>query len=469
MELIHARILSEEPEAVVEVIKSWTKAPGTHVEERMSTRIKTYPFRSPGKNYYILFDHAHESYWDTAFWETFFKDSVQHGSGPFAIIFCSYGSPSPEPIDHEDGTPVRLPPCSRVSLTPHTCNDPHHSPVGLLFSQKEFNETLERFRGPDHDVIRLDQELQEMLFEWSMGHAGAIGDLLSLLSRCLTLPDLSDLPQMRKKLRKGDMLNIEDFFNIAPGTVLPETLESLPNFSRGLPQIVQLRTAGVAAVFRKLLTMGSIIEDGDDNVDFCHRHGWIHSEMNLGKTCYTFPSPLHATYVSWRLIPPVIHCQFMTVRDMAFGILKKFVPSQLSSPSRIGVAFSDRPLEARYQYEFYRGLFTATGGGVRICPELLTAPGARRGRINFFVPGKKWGIELIREGSNLAEHSPRFGLRGKYGVWLTSNDMIDYIILDCRTSMPVVPHPRKLPLELRTIQGYVKHHSRNEKPLPCCV
>jgi hypothetical protein len=112
----------------------------------------------------------------------------------------------------------------------------------------------------------------------------------------------------------------------------------------------------------------------------------------------------------------LVHCPFVTVRDMTFGILKKFVPSQLSSPSRIGVAFSDRPLEGRYQYEFYRGLFTATGGGVRTGPKLLTAPGACKGRIDFFVPGKKWGIELTREGSNLAEHISRFGLRGKYQV-----------------------------------------------------
>ena len=129
---------------------------------------------------------------------------------------------------------------------------------------------------------------------------------------------------------------------------------------------------------------------------------------------------------------------------MTFSILKKFNPSQLSSPSRIGVAFPDRPMEARYQFEFYRGLFTATGGGVRICPELFTAPGARKGGIDFFIPEKKWGIELIREGtrSSLSERSSSFGLGSKYGVWLASNDMVDYIILDCRTDIPRSPNSR---------------------------
>jgi len=147
-------------------------------------------------------------------------------------------------------------------------------------------------------------------------------------------------------------------------------------------------------------------------------------------------------YVSWRLTPILRQFPYATVHDMTFSILKKFNPSQLSSPSRIGVAFSDRPLEARYQFEFYRGLFAATGGGVRICPELFTAPGARRGRVDFFIPEKKWGIELTREGSRLSEHSSRFGPGCKYGAWLDSNDMVDYMILDCRTETPKSASPR---------------------------
>lgn len=237
------------------------------------------------------------------------------------------------------------------------------------------------------------------------------------------------------------MLNVEDFLYMETGKLFPAMLEHLPSFSRGLPQVAELQKAGVATVFRELLIEGSITRDGDVDVDFCHRRGWMHSELDSGKTCYTFPSPLHATYISWRLIPSNVQCPYATVQEMAFTILKKFNPSQLSSPSRIGVAFSDRPLEARYQSEFYRGLFAATGGGVRICPELFTERGARQGgRINFYIPATKWGIELLREGSGLAEHSSRFSLHGKYGVWLTSNLMIDYIILDCRTSIPSKPH-----------------------------
>jgi hypothetical protein len=226
-------------------------------------------------------------------------------------------------------------------------------------------------------------------------------------------------------------------------------LEEFPNLTQGLPDGAQLQTANIAGVFQELLMQGGAItrywDALDNDVNFCHRQGWIHSDLDkkTDMVSYTFPSPLHATYVSWKLIPASEDCPFETVRDLAFAILMKFVPARQSSPSRIGVAFSDRPLEARYQCEFYRGLFSATGGSVRICPELLTAPGARSGRIEFFIPGKKWGIALTREGSKLAEHDSRFGVVGKYGVWLSSGDISDYIILDCRTSTPNLPHPGK--------------------------
>jgi hypothetical protein len=252
-------------------------------------------------------------------------------------------------------------------------------------------------------------------------------------------------------LRDGGTLIIDDLNKVQQAG---ELFSDLPNFSRGLPTLNDMQKPGVATVFRKLLTGQYIIASGNNDEDFCHRRGWMQSGEYQEKTCYTFSSPLHALYISWRLIPTVINCPYGTVQEMTFSILKKFSPSQLSSPSRIGVAFSDRPLEARYQYEFYRGLFSATGGCVRICPELFTAPGARRGCIDFFIPEKKWGIEFIREGKphTLSEHSSRFGPGSKYGAWLDSNDMVDYIILDCRTDWPESVNPCNCILILQIFQ-----------------
>jgi hypothetical protein len=186
MELLHAHILSKDPTAIVEVIKGWPVETGIEIEDRMIRRIKTFPFDDPC-NHYLLFDNAHDTYWDGLLWETLFKDNVQrHRSGPFAILFCSYGSPTTQPVDHETGTPLCLPCDARVSLTPSNTTTLAFSPIGLLFSREEFNEAIERHKDADRTIIRLDQALQDMLFEWTMGHAGAVGDLLFKLTHLVS-------------------------------------------------------------------------------------------------------------------------------------------------------------------------------------------------------------------------------------------------------------------------------------------
>ena len=118
-------------------------------------------------NHYLLFDNAQDTYWDGFLWENFFKDTVQRGSGTCAILFCSYGSPSTRPVEHDDGIPLVLHDSARISLTPHRIDtsDSEFLPIGLLFSREEFEEAVNRFKGPDHSRIRMDQELRQMLFE----------------------------------------------------------------------------------------------------------------------------------------------------------------------------------------------------------------------------------------------------------------------------------------------------------------
>jgi len=197
MELLHDRILHHDRAATVEVIKGWAKEDGTTIQDRIHKRIKSYSAGS-GK-LFLLFDNAQTTYWDAPLWENFFKDVVQHGSGPLAILFCSYGSPSDRPVEYDEGTPLILPPGSRISLTPH--DGPDHSgfpPIGLLFSREEFEEAVDRFRGADGTRIHVEQELRQILFDWTMGHAGAVGDLLVELSRMVSplVSSILNVPQL---------------------------------------------------------------------------------------------------------------------------------------------------------------------------------------------------------------------------------------------------------------------------------
>jgi len=242
-----------------------------------------------------------------------------------------------------------------------------------------------------------------------------------------------------------------------------------------------MQDPAIANILHKVIADGGIVIEGahvdvdGDPLVTCYRHGWIHADAiedetsREKKTSYKFASPLHATYISWSMIPPVFECSFETVKEMAFALLKKFNRSQLLSPAHMGETRRDKPHEARYQFEFYRVLKAATGGGFVVAPEFHTAVGAPRGRIDFFIPGKKWGIEFLRDGTDgtLVEHGYRF-IGGAYSLWLASNEMVDYIVLDCRTDRPKKSYPSRSFLNiLHTSENDL--FSRYQKPLPCCV
>ena len=76
-----------------------------------------------------------------------------------------------------------------------------------------------------------------------------------------------------------------------------------------------------------------------------------------------------------------------TPLQLAVGAIKCFRSSQLSGPSTANTL----PLEAQYQKEFYRCLFTALESAVIVSPELFVKGGTGDRAIGFFVALKKWG------------------------------------------------------------------------------
>lgn len=202
------------------------------------------------------------------------------------------------------------------------------------------------------------------------------------------------------------------------------------------------------ALFKKLLEDGVVDgnEDNDAAIRKCHRHGWIHAELTVDEPImrYALSSPLRAVLLSWRLEPTNEMPHFTTLYDLALDAIFKFKPSRLHLPiCRVGPSSTDRLPEAQYQDEFYRSVFATTSGNVRIFPGFASA---RRepvaGRNDFFIPVVKWGIELTRDGDQLDEHSYRAAVYGgTYEASLKSDDMDDYILLDCRTTVPKESFP----------------------------
>jgi len=161
----------------------WPKRPETDLKERKKKQIKTFPFTDRA-NTYLLFDNGQNTYWDGELWEYFFKDDiVLRGRGPFVILFCSYGSPTSRPVHYDCGTPLTLVRCARMTLRADTCHHADHGPIGLLLSRPEFEEVIYRFKGPYCVAVCLDDDLRELLFDWTLGHVGAVVDILSELAR----------------------------------------------------------------------------------------------------------------------------------------------------------------------------------------------------------------------------------------------------------------------------------------------
>lgn len=219
-------------------------------------------------------------------------------------------------------------------------------------------------------------------------------------------------------------------------------------FGRGLPQPSDLKKYPHITGFFRNLIRHTEFEEGvveDAAAQICHRRGWLHSYMNEeGSTHYTFSSPLHSVYISWLLAPSDNMPAYPSAFKLCLAAISNFKPSRMHIPiRRVGAPSPVTRLpEAQYQDEFYRAVFSVTAGSVRISPEFASATGADVvGRIDFFIPVVKWGIEIMRDGNRLFEHDSRSKASGAYGAWLKSGDMADYILLDCRMSVPRMCHP----------------------------
>ena len=217
-------------------------------------------------------------------------------------------------------------------------------------------------------------------------------------------------------------------------------------FRRGLPPDNDFKVLAVARVLSSVLRTGFVLdtdftaEDDISALQRCFRNGWLHTDKldndNIG---YFFASPLHRWYVEWKLWG-IIDTTFnaVNIAEFVISVISIFSPRMLSTSRRIGPGGVQCPPEAQYQDEFYRCCHTRSNGSLVTFPEFGTA----KGRVDFYIPTKQWGVELLRDGDQLAQHSGRFSSQtGSYGTTLP---LKDYIILDCRTTRPRVHHPRKI-------------------------
>ncbi|KAF8337737.1 hypothetical protein F5887DRAFT_890416 [Amanita rubescens] len=168
---------------------------------------------------------------------------------------------------------------------------------------------------------------------------------------------------------------------------------------------------------------------------------WLHADkfrIDLQvDTGYLFPSSLHRWYVEWGNVSEE---KFQGARFNANSLLefvidaiRLFSPHLLSAERRFGPGCIQRPPEAQYQDELYRCCHTLSEGSLVTFPEF----GMAKGRVDFYIPAKRWGIGLLRNGDRLASHWSRFSEEGSYTRTISP---ADYIIVDCRTTRPLAKH-----------------------------
>ena len=246
-------------------------------------------------------------------------------------------------------------------------------------------------------------------------------------------------------------------FKINPPHLLISQLLGGEAFNRGLPLHKDLsEDPSVAAFFRNLIRDGEIKARAENRemIDKCHRKGWLHTyEVNSSitfATCYTFASPVHAAAVSWTLPPSNDMPRYPSILALCVAVISNFKPSQMHTPIRrvdaqgapSTIGQLEQLPEAQYCDEFYRSLFTATAGTVCISPQFASGKGAHiPSFIDFFIPTVKWGIEIIRDGDRLEEFPTKFRNSGGYSAWLQTNNLTDFVLLNCCMSISQKAHP----------------------------
>ncbi|KAF7181039.1 hypothetical protein CNMCM7691_000168 [Aspergillus felis] len=105
----------------------------------------------------------------------------------------------------------------------------------------------------------------------------------------------------------------------------------------------------------------------------------------------------------------------------------------LSQGKTLSSGAQPKPIEAQYQDEFYRCFNKIAGRGVPVCTEWSRTTD---GRVDFWVPGQKWAVEIVREQDRINEHIRRFHKDGQYYRWREDGMIQDWIIVNCTTSPP---------------------------------
>ncbi|EED23457.1 conserved hypothetical protein [Talaromyces stipitatus ATCC 10500] len=387
----------------------------------------------------IIIDEAQTSYGDTALWNQIIKD-IRGGIGYKVklCLFCSYGSPSEGlPYNRRDhGTPVGFGRAQRISLTPS--GELGSPPIGLFYNRDEFEIVVTKLCSSDPvEKYSVDNDARDYIFNLTNGHPGAVSSIVYYLFQVyrsqVKYKDISTITQDHVTQALADDNKV---FGGLDGSIV----------FRSFPFPGKLTPEARSALITILEDGYILFDESSDGIRCCYENGWIHRAI-LGDSSLqqnsvgVLPSRLHEKYVEFLIGETQLHFPeaFPTIQSLCMEILKRFSAKKLrhSVEGKLSTASRLRPLEAQYQDEFYRAFNSVVGRGVPISSEWSREGD---GRVDFWIPQKRWGIELLREHSNVDEHCNRFKKGGRYYPWIEAGMLKDWILIDCATSLPSSEH-----------------------------
>jgi len=120
---------------------------------------------------------------------------------------------------------------------------------------------------------------------------------------------------------------------------------------------------------------------------------------------------------------------FATLEEFLLECLNQ-IPRDVLANS-LGVGTDNRPLERTWQMEFYRIAWSLLPKGTYLSADVGSVFGST-GQLDFYVnTKKKWGIELLREGTSISEHCGRFSSKGIYAFIPVK----EFVVIDFRSDL----------------------------------
>jgi hypothetical protein len=117
------------------------------------------------------------------------------------------------------------------------------------------------------------------------------------------------------------------------------------------------------------------------------------------------------------------------LKTLVIKTLQNFSKSSLIrySQEEEGPGEYRRRKEPNYQCELYKAMSKLLGGKAYISSEWTLL---KRGRADFFIPKKKWAIELLADFDRLDDHLLRFEPNGTYHSWIQKKGIVQHITIN---------------------------------------